>query len=80
MFTDGLQARHMGAALEFFAQGFRQIAHLVEIARTALVDPAKQLRGPEALLAQPLAKGGHGIQVKVQKVRGHNVYRMSTPT
>ncbi|GAB2729751.1 hypothetical protein GCM10027195_41460 [Comamonas sediminis] len=65
------QGRDMGRAFEFFAQGLGQIGHLVEIGCTALVDPAKKLRGPEALLSQPFAKGGQTSQIKIKQIGGH---------
>ena len=45
------QRRHLGAALELFAQGLGQIGHGVKLGRAFLVDPAKQLDRPKALLA-----------------------------
>jgi len=61
----------VGGGLEFFAQGLRQIAHLVKVVGAPLVNPAEQLPGPEAFFAQALAKNGQTFQIEFEKVGRH---------
>jgi hypothetical protein len=45
-----------------------------EVARAALVDPAEQLGGAKALLAQRLAERGQPLEVEIEQVgRGHRM-------
>src|SRR5690606_26178511 len=63
----GLHRRRLG---QLGAQRLGQVGHLAEVARAALVDPAEQLRGAEALLAQALAERSQPLEVEVEQVDG----------
>jgi hypothetical protein len=47
--------------------------------RALLVDPAKQLGGTEALLAQALTKNGQTVEIKVKQVGRHVCAVMKLP-
>ncbi|MNF05462.1 hypothetical protein D3C80_2051930 [compost metagenome] len=64
MLGDHRQCRDVGTRLELLAQGLGEIAHLFKVARTALVNPAKQLRGPETFLAELLAVSAQSVEIK----------------
>jgi hypothetical protein len=50
------------------AQAARQVGHLLELLRAALVDPAEQLHGTKRLLAEPLAVGGQCVAIEIEEV------------
>jgi len=64
------QCANRCSVLQLPAKGMGQIAHLPEVVDATLVNPAKELGGTKTLFAQPFAKAGQPIQVKVEKV-GH---------
>jgi hypothetical protein len=59
--------------LELLAQGLGQIAHLVKIRSTPLMNPAEQLGGPKALFTQTFAKNGQTFKIEFEKVGRHVV-------
>jgi hypothetical protein len=58
---------------QLLAQAAREVGHGRKIARAALVNPAKQLHRPEALLTQLLTKGSQPVDVEVEQVDRHDV-------
>ena len=69
MLRNNGQCLDLRAALELVTQGLGQVAHGVEIAGTALMNPTKQLGGAEALFPQPLAKRRQTVEVEFQQIR-----------
>src|SRR6185369_8963326 len=57
-----------GAGDELLAKRFREIGHRREVARAALVDPAKQLRRAKRLLALLLAPVAECVAVELEEV------------
>ena len=60
------QCTYFSELMEFVAEFARQIRHLVEIADTAVMHPAKQLGGAELFFAQPLTPADQPGQIKVE--------------
>jgi len=50
------------------AQRPRQVGHLREVARSALVDPTKELHRAKRLLAEPLAVSAQRVEVEVEQI------------
>ena len=65
------QRRDVTDAGELVAQAARQVGHLGEIGRTALVDPTEQLGGAEALFTELFAKRSQAVEVEIEQVGGH---------
>ena len=56
---------------QLFAKRPGQIGHLIKSGCTLLMNPAKQLRGPEALFSEFFAIPGQPLKVQIEKVDRH---------
>src|SRR6185437_14916492 len=77
VFADHSQAFESGDTLQLAAKRFGQIRHLIEVGRTFLMDPAKQLGGAKALFTQLLAERSQALEVIIQQVDGVHTSSMS---
>ena len=68
LFTADLGGTDLGNGLEPLAQRLVDVAHLIEIITTEVIDPLHYLVCPERLLAQLDEEGTHGIPVEIQQV------------